>query len=306
MAKNVVRGVTNGRLLARLADMSNGGQGVVLLASGNDWISDVIREAEQSAFRARKRSLWSHAAFVAEPYRGPDTIVLESTVPKVDSVAKLLKAVDAIVRGKFGGVHERRLSAFTSAKGRPNLALMDFAPTATEVRKLVAEGRKILAKPTYYPAAGLVGTWAFYLVWQLGKRAGLHLGSNISNPLSEPSAHHLYCSAFVQKAYLKAGTKWDFTHDFAASATSPEHIWRTSVPQPDAVRSERPVAHLSDPRAAADQGEGQGGQHDRADPHLQHRDDAGARGRDKGQKDREGDPRCAARVRHPLPSGSLR
>jgi len=88
----------------------------------------------------------------------------------------------------------------------------------------------MLAKPMYYPAAGLAGTWAFYLLWQLGKRAGLHLGSNVSNPLTEPSTNHLYCSAYVQKAYLAAGKKYDFTGDFAANSTSPEHLWRTAVP----------------------------------------------------------------------------
>lgn len=231
MAINEVKGVTNGQLLARLADMSNGGQGVVIQACGNDWISDVIREAEKDAFpRMKKRSLWSHTAFVAEPYHGPDTIVLESTVPKIDSLPKLLKAIDAIVKGRFGGVQRRRLAAFTSAKGRPNLGLMDFSPSPKEVDKIVAEGEKMLADKTYYPAAGLVGTWAFYLLWHLGKMAGLHLGSNLSNPLTEKNGNHLYCSAFVQQAYLAAGKKFDFTGHFAASSTSPEHIWRTKVP----------------------------------------------------------------------------
>jgi len=52
----------------------------------------------------------------------------------------------------------------------------------------------------------------------------------VSNPLTESTVNHLYCSAFVQKAYLAAGEKYDFTDDFAASATSPEHLWRTEVP----------------------------------------------------------------------------
>lgn len=227
MAKNEVRKVTNAQLFGRLADMSNGGHGVVILCNRADWIDDVIRAAQRDAFPGmNKPSLWSHCAFVAEPYCGKDTVVMESTVPKLNS---LPKAIDAIAKGKLGGVKKTPLSEFYSGKWMPNVALMDFALSGAEAVKITAEGDRMRASKTYYPAAGLIGTWAFYIQWALRKAAGEHVPSNLSNPLTESTVNHLYCSAFVQKAFLRAGTKWDFTHDFAASATSPEHIWRTRV-----------------------------------------------------------------------------
>jgi len=166
MAKNEVRGVTNTQLFRRLADMSNGGHGVVILCNRADWIDNVIRTAQKDAFPGmKKRPLWSHCAFVAEPYRGKDTIVLESTVPKIDSLAKALKAIDPIRKGKFGGVKQSPLSAFCSDSWMPNVALMDFAPSASDVKKIVAEGERMRAKKVRYPAAV---SWHVGLLHRLG------------------------------------------------------------------------------------------------------------------------------------------
>jgi len=232
MARTKLAGITNKKLLQRLGDFSSGGHGAVILLNRADWVDDVIRVAERDGFEPRmtRRSLWSHCLIVAEPYRGDETWTLESTVPAITSAAKALAAAVKMLEGRWGGVRWGHLGEIYSAAKKPNMAVMDFGLGSAQAGLAVRDGDRMERSRTYYPAAGLVGTWAFYVWWSLMRRIGLAVPRNVQNPLTESTPKHLYCSAFVQKCYLAAGRQYDFTGDFAATATSPEHIWRSALP----------------------------------------------------------------------------
>jgi len=229
MAHTKLTGVTNRALLSRLSNFPNGGHGAIILCNRADWVDDVIRVAQKDAFPApKKRSLWSHCLVVAEPFRGDETLTMESTVPKIDSAGRALAAAGDILAGKWGGVRRSRLRMLYKGSFMPNMAILDFSLTAAQAGRAIAEGEKMRADKTYYPAAGLVGTWAFYLVWKLFKKIGIPVAKNLENPLTESNKNHLYCSAFVQKCYLAAGSQYDFTRAVSTTATSPEHRGRAT------------------------------------------------------------------------------
>jgi hypothetical protein len=230
MARTKLTGITNRALLRRLEKFPNGGHGAVILCNRADWVDDVIRLAQKDAFPGTKRrSLWSHCLIVAEPYRGEDTLVMESTVPVIDSAKRALDAAGAILAGKWGGVRCSRLKSLYRGSWMPNMAVLDFSLSSQQATRAIGEGRKMEKDRTYYPAVGLAGTWAFYFVWRLFKKIGIPVSKNMANPLTESNKNHLYCSAFVQKCYLAAGPQYDFTGAFATTSTSPEHLWRAVV-----------------------------------------------------------------------------
>jgi hypothetical protein len=194
-----VTGLTNQEFLQEYAQ-----PGRVGLSGGVTLIDKAIARAERHLDDEHRWSLWSHA-FVFEGRR-PDGHhwVIESDLQINRRHIRL-------------GVQENRVTKYFDEKLYTTLAVLDFGLTEEQLGTLLREGLELVANRERYSLRELVGTL-------IALRHPEMRGQG--NVLAREKS--LYCSAFVQLLFRKAGI--DLTPGVDAKHTTPEDISRAPIP----------------------------------------------------------------------------
>jgi hypothetical protein len=165
-------------------------------------------------------SRWSHNVLVTDPFGTKDTKkirILDCTIRdkngkvawKTDFWEVLTKPLDkqgGIYKGRIGEYADRRVYDY-GIKYIPGLS-------AGDRKNIVARGKALRAEHYYYDIPGLFRKLIYFLSGiQLPPRRGL-----------------LYCSAFCQKAYVKAlGPNAQFQKKIRTEDTTDDDIWYSTV-----------------------------------------------------------------------------
>jgi hypothetical protein len=180
-------------------------KGAVGLAGGTLWIHRAVCEAESLVTPDGKPSLWAHAFIFTG--KGPDGF---------DRLAESDLVVEPLRLRIVNGAQENRIDKYYSTKKALHCAVLDFGLSKQDADIVVGKALDMISQKVLYPVSGLFGTLLAYL-------SGTEKWRNLWN-----TRNALYCSAFVQAAYLAAGI--DLAPDVATTNTSPEHLWLTPVP----------------------------------------------------------------------------
>lgn len=195
----VVTGISNQEFLERYARV-----GRVGLSGGDALVDQVIRRAQRHLNDDARWGTWSHA-FLCEGERADgQQWIIESDLQFHQKNIQL-------------GVQENRISKYHDGKNYTTLAILDFGLSAAQTNLLVREGLELVATRARYSLRELVGAVIALKLPELRGR---------ENVLSRERS--LFCSAFVQHLFRKAGM--DLTPGVHDKHTTPEDISRTSVP----------------------------------------------------------------------------
>jgi hypothetical protein len=199
MQPTIVTGLSNQQFLERYA-----AAGRIGLSAGTSLVDRMICRAQRHLDDQQNWGSWSHA-FVFQGQR-PDGHhwVIES---------------DLQVHSKHlqFGVQENRITKYFDEKLYTCLAVLDLGLTGKQLEGVLSEGLELSANHTRYSLRELVGT--------LVALRQPHLrGKN--NLLAQQRS--VYCSAFVQHLFRKAGI--DLAPGVDLKNTTPEHLARTAVP----------------------------------------------------------------------------
>jgi hypothetical protein len=195
----IVTGISNREFLDRYAR-----PGRVGLCGGVTLIDKIITRAERHVDPGGAWSRWSHAFLFQGPRHDNHHWVIESDLQIHRKHIQL-------------GVQENRVSKYYDDDLYTTLAVLDFNLPDDRVATLLGEGLHLVASRARYSLRELVGTLIALRHPEL--RAG-------GNPLARQSS--LYCSAFVQHLFSKAGI--DLAPGVHGKNTTPEDISRTIVP----------------------------------------------------------------------------
>jgi len=178
--------------------------GRIGLSGGITLIDKAIARAERHVDDAGQWSLWSHS-FLFQGRR-PDGHhwVIESDLQINRKHIRL-------------GVQENRISKYFDERLYTVLAVLDFGLAEEQVATLVREGLELVAARARYSLRELVGTLIALRHPELRGR---------ENVLAREKS--LYCSAFVQHLFRKAGL--DLAPGVDAKNTTPEDICRAPAP----------------------------------------------------------------------------
>jgi hypothetical protein len=178
--------------------------GRVGLSGGVTLIDKAIARAERHLDDEGRWSLWSHS-FLFQGCR-PDSHhwVIESDL-QIDRRHIRL------------GVQENRITKYFDDELYTKLAVLDFGLAEEQVATLVREGLELVANRARYSLRELVGTLIALRHPELRGRG---------NVLAREKS--LYCSAFVQFLFRKAGI--DLSPGVDAKNTTPEDISRSPIP----------------------------------------------------------------------------
>ena len=180
-------------------------KGAVGLVGGTLWIHRAICEAQALITPDGKPSLWAHAfIFTGKRSDGYDWLA------ESDLVIEPLK-----LRIVNGG-QENRIEKYYGTKKDLHCAVLDFGLSEQDADRIIRKALDMVSKQVMYPVSGLFGTLIAYL-------SGTERWRNLLN-----TRNALYCSAFVQEAYLAAGI--DLAPQVATKNTGPDHLWQTKVP----------------------------------------------------------------------------
>jgi hypothetical protein len=180
-------------------------KGAIGLVGGTLWIHRAICEAQALVTPDRKPSLWAHAfLFTGKRPDGYDWIA-ESDITVELSRIRIVN-----------GAQESRIDKYYGTEKALHCAVLDFGLSEPDADKVLQKALEMVAQKIMYPISGLLGTFFAYLF-------GTAKWRNLLN-----TEHALYCSAFVQEAYLAAGI--DLAKDVATTHTGPEHLWQAEVP----------------------------------------------------------------------------
>jgi hypothetical protein len=180
-------------------------KGAVGLVGGTLWIHRAICEAQALVTPDKKPSLWAHAfLFTGQRPDGYDWIA-ESDITVELSRMRIIN-----------GAQENRIDKYYGTEKALNCAVLDFGLSDPDADKIVQKALDMVKEKIMYSISGLFGTLFAYLL-------GPEKWRNLWN-----TEHALYCSAFVQEAYLAAGI--DLAREVATTHTGPEHLWQTEVP----------------------------------------------------------------------------
>jgi hypothetical protein len=200
MAFEEVTGISTEEFWARY-----GKKGAIGLVGGTLWIHRAICEAQALVTPDGKPSLWAHAfIFTSKRLDGFNWLAESDLV------------VEPLRLRIVNGAQESRIDKYYETKKALHCAVLDFGLSDTDVDKVVRKALDMISQKILYPVSGLFGTLLAYL-------SGTEKWRNLWN-----TRNALYCSAFVQAAYLAAGI--DLARDVATTNTSPEHLWLTKVP----------------------------------------------------------------------------
>jgi len=166
-----------------------------------------------------KPSPWSHCFLITEPYKGPQTAILDCTIRdeqgnvawettlketlEILSGALSSKGAGDIYAAKTGDYDEPQKVTALGVRWLPGLSL-------EERSKLVAVGQGLQKEGYAYDLPGLI-------------RELVRLLTGIVIP---PAANRLFCSSFLQAVYrLALGDPGDFNTGLADADTTPDDIW---------------------------------------------------------------------------------
>jgi hypothetical protein len=180
-------------------------KGAVGLVGGTLWIHKAICEAQALITPDGKPSLWAHAFIFTG--RRPDG---------VDWLAESDLVVEPLRLRIVNGAQASRIDKYYGTDKARHCAVLDFGLSDPEVDKVVRRALDMVSRKILYPVSGLFGTLLAYL-------SGTERWRNLWN-----TRNALYCSAFVQEAYLAAGI--DLAPEVATTQTGPDHLWQTRVP----------------------------------------------------------------------------
>jgi len=178
--------------------------GRVGLTGGVTLIDKAIGRAERHLDDEGRWSLWSHA-FLFQGRR-PDGYhwVIESDLQIHRRHIRL-------------GVQENRVTKYFDENFYTTLAVLDFGLAEAQIATLVREGLELVANRERYSLRELVGTLIALRHPELRGRG---------NVLAREKS--IYCSAFVQLLFRKAGI--DLSPGVDAKNTTPEDISRSPMP----------------------------------------------------------------------------
>ena len=189
-------------------------KGAVGLVGGTSCIHRAICEAQALITPDKKPSLWAHAfLFTGRRPDGSDWLA-ESDI-----------TVELLRMRIINGAQENGIGKYYETEKALNCAVLDFGLSDPDADKAVQKALDMVVQKIKYPISGLFGTFFAYLFRTEKWR-------NLWN-----TRNALYCSAFVQEAYLAAGI--DLAGDVATTNTSPEHLWQTKVPHKTYVMRQR-------------------------------------------------------------------
>jgi len=205
----LVTGVSNQEFLERYAL-----PGRIGLSGGITLIDKAICRAERHLDMKEKWGSWSHAFLFQGQRLDGHHWVIESDLQIHHKHIQL-------------GVQENRISKYCDDKLYTTLAVLDFGLTEKQIAAVLCEALELAANRARYSLRELFGTLIAL------KRPELRSQSNL---LSRESS--MYCSAFVQYLFRKAGL--DLAPGVDPKNTTPEDIARTGIPHVKYVL-ERPV-----------------------------------------------------------------
>ena len=190
--------------------------GRVGLSGGDTLVDQVICRAERHLDDQERWGAWSHA-FLFEGVRvDGQPWILESDLQFHRKHIRL-------------GVQENRLSKYFDEHYYTTLAVLDFGLPEAQVNLLLREGLELVATRARYSLRELLGTLIALRRPELRGRENL---------LSRERS--LFCSAFVQHLFRKAGL--DLAPGGDDKHTTPEDISRTSVPHVTYLLQREPAA----------------------------------------------------------------
>ena len=195
----VITGLSNQQFLEKYA-----APGRIGLSAGTTLVDKVICRAQRHLDADEKWGSWSHA-FIFQGRR-------------LDGHHWLIES-DLQMRSKHlqFGVQENRVAKYYDEKLYTCLAVLDFGLSDAQVNLILSEGLEFAANRTRYSLRELVGTLVAL------RHPGLRGKSNV---LAQQSS--VYCSAFVQHLYRKAGL--DLAPGVDLKNTTPEHLARSGLP----------------------------------------------------------------------------
>jgi len=195
----VLTGLSNQEFLERYAR-----PGRIGLSGGVTLVDKAICRAQRHLDEQRRWGIWSHA-FVFQGQR-------------LDGHQWLIESDLQIHRKHVQlGVQENRISKYFDEKLYTTLAVLDFGATEAQIASLLREGLELIATRSRYSLRELAGTLLALRHPNLRGR---------QNVLARESS--MYCSAFVQFLFRKAGL--DLAPGIDFKNTTPEDIARTPIP----------------------------------------------------------------------------
>lgn len=195
----IVTGLSNQRFLERYAKA-----GRIGLCNGATLIDKAICRAQRHLNRHEEWGAWSHAFLFQGQRADGHQWVVESDLQVHRKHIQL-------------GVQENRISKYFNERLFTSLAVLDFSLSDEQVGALLREAIDLAANRARYSLRELVGTLLALRHTELRNRPNL---------LAREKS--LYCSAFVQWVFRKAGLDLAPGVDF--KNTTPEDIARTALP----------------------------------------------------------------------------
>lgn len=178
--------------------------GRIGLSGGITLVDKAICRAERHVHGKQKWGAWSHAfLFQGERHDGHHWII-ESDIQFHRKHISL-------------GVQENRVSKYYDEKLYTTLAVLDFGLSEAQTNCLLREGLELVATRARYSLRELIGTLIALRRPELRGR---------DNLLARERS--MYCSAFVQHLFRKAGL--DLAPGVDGKNTTPEDIAQTTVP----------------------------------------------------------------------------
>jgi hypothetical protein len=205
-----ITGVTNQAFLDAHAR-----PGCVGLSGGETLIDRAIRRAERHVDENKAWSQWSHALFFQGRRCDGHHWVIESDLQVIRKHISL-------------GVQENRATKYHDESLYSTLAILDFGLTEAQTALLMQEALDLVASRTRYSVRELFGTLLALRHPELRGR---------DNLLAREKS--LYCSAFVNHLYRKAGL--DLAPGVDAKNTTPEDIARSPLVRKIYVLEREPV-----------------------------------------------------------------
>jgi len=155
--------------------------GRVGLVGGSSWVDKVIQTATRKVASKSLGSRWSHAWIFQGRRKDGHHWVIESDL-------------DAGSRHRRLGVQENRISKFFDEKEFPHLAVLDFGLAQDQVSRVLFEALELVANQATYSFLEILGT-----------ALAVNTGTNRRRPNLLGKDRSMYCSAFVQYVFDKAG-----------------------------------------------------------------------------------------------------
>jgi hypothetical protein len=194
-----VTGLSNREFLERYA-----GAGRIGLSGGTTLIDKAICRAQRHLDPRQRWGVWSHAFFFEGVRVDGHHWVLESDLQIQRKNIQL-------------GVQENRVTKFHDESMHASLAVLDFGLNAAQVETILREGLEMVANREKYSVRELFGTLLALRHTTLRGRENL---------LARERS--VYCSAFVQHLFRKAGL--DLAPGVDVKNTAPQDIANTPLP----------------------------------------------------------------------------